>query len=64
MEKNKEEKELYLAPRVEVIRLASPLSFLVSYSGNGNLGQYEDGEELSDDFGLSIGHLDDGGELD
>ncbi len=45
MKKNKEEKELYLAPAVEVVRLASPISLLETFSGMGNVDDFDEGGE-------------------
>ncbi len=52
MKKNKEEKELYLAPAVEVVKLASPISLLETFSGTGSVEELIDGN--LDDAGWGI----------
>ncbi len=49
MKKKEEQKELYLAPQVEVWRCALPNNVLNSFSGQGELDEYEDGGLLEID---------------
>ncbi len=46
--KEREVKEFYIAPSVELLGLTAPISLLVeSFSGTGSVGDFEDsGEEL------------------
>ncbi len=56
MKKNKEEEELYLAPTVEVLRLASPISLLETFSGTGSVEDLTDGNaDGAEDWGLDGG---------
>ncbi len=45
MKEQKELKELYSAPEVEIVRLASPISLLETFSGGGSVGDYGNGGE-------------------
>ncbi len=59
MKKNKEEKELYLAPRVEVLRLASSISLLETFSGTGDVEDLTDGNKDDAGWGLDGGEPED-----
>ncbi len=45
MEKKKEAKELYIAPKVELLQLSRPMSLLETFSGTGSVDDVGDGGE-------------------
>ncbi len=61
MKKKTDEKELYLAPAVEVLHLATPLSFLVdTFSGTGSVGDFGEGNaDGAENWGLDGGEPED-----
>ncbi len=38
-------KKEYLSPQVEILRLASPISLLETFSGKGEIEEFDDGGE-------------------
>ncbi len=43
-------KEMYVSPAVEHFQLSELLNLMDSFSGSGNIGQYEEGDDLEVDF--------------